>query len=273
MRVGYAGRGVVHLVVAGFSLYAILRGGEAQGTSSALAQLESSVWGVAVLVAILVGMIAFAVWRVVNAAYDLEDRGAEGKGLLARGAMLVKAAVHLSIASVAGTLLISTGGGDGGSSLTRWLSEIMAWPAGPWMIGAAGLAVIAAGAVVGYKGWQGKYREHLQANPVTLHWNWFLKFGVIAKGVVVAIIGFLFVYAAWSYDPSAAGGTGEAFAWLTGQPFGRVLVGVVCLGLVAFAAYCFVNAAYRTVPKAGGEGVETLAARLNAALKSTPVSA
>ena len=59
MRLGYAGRGLVYLVVSGFSLYAIIRGGQAKGTSSALSQLESAPWGTVVLLAIFVGMVAF----------------------------------------------------------------------------------------------------------------------------------------------------------------------------------------------------------------------
>ena len=42
MRAGYAGRGLTYLVVAGFSLWAIWHGGQAQGTGSALAQLETT---------------------------------------------------------------------------------------------------------------------------------------------------------------------------------------------------------------------------------------
>lgn len=36
----------------------------------------------------------------------------------------------------------------------------------------------------------------------------------------------------------------------------------VCLGLLGFALFCFVNAAYRIVPKVSGPDVQTLAAKL-----------
>lgn len=36
MRAGYAGRGIVYLVVAGVSLYTVWAGGRAEGTSEAL---------------------------------------------------------------------------------------------------------------------------------------------------------------------------------------------------------------------------------------------
>ena len=42
MRAGYAGLGVTYLAVAGLSLWAIWRGGEAQGTSSVMETLSTN---------------------------------------------------------------------------------------------------------------------------------------------------------------------------------------------------------------------------------------
>lgn len=265
MRVGYSGRGLVYLVVAGFSLYAIWRGGQAKGTSSALSELESTGWGTIVLLLILVGLVAFALWRALAAIFDLEERGADAKGLAGRGAMIVSGLVNLGLAILAFSLLFVGGGGgsgeDGGSSsLTGWLSTIMQWPGGRWVVGLGGAVIAGFGVYYGYQGWSGRYRRRLKANHFTTHWNWFIKAGVIAKGIVIIIIGGLFIYAALRADPQAAGGTGDAFAWLTGQPYGRILVGLVCVGLLAFAGYCLVNAAYRIVPKVSDDTPETLEA-------------
>ena len=77
MRAGFAGRDVVYLAVASFSLYAIWQGRRAQGTSSALRNLEAGVAGDIVLALIALGMLAFAVWRGVEAYYDLDARGSD----------------------------------------------------------------------------------------------------------------------------------------------------------------------------------------------------
>ena len=61
------GGGTVYLVLAGFSPYAVWRGGEAKGTADALAQLEATLRGEAVLFAIFLGMVAYAVRRIVDA--------------------------------------------------------------------------------------------------------------------------------------------------------------------------------------------------------------
>jgi hypothetical protein len=84
----------------------------------------------------------------------------------------------------------------------------------------------------------------------------------VAHGVVTALIGILFVQAAWRANPAKAGGIGKAFAWLANQPYGQILVAAICIGLVAFALFSFVNAGYRVIPKVSGGDIETLAARL-----------
>lgn len=265
MRLGYAGRGLVYLVVAGFSLWAIWRGGQAEGTKTALASLEQTGWGKVVLVLIALGMLAYAVWRALDAVWDLEAYGSGAKGMVARTGMIVTGLVHLGIGIMALTVLFtaSNGGGDG-STIGRWTGQVMSWPAGRWIVGLAGLAIIGAGLYYARKAWTQKYREHLRANRFTLRWNKVLQAGVIAQAIILVVIGGFFAYAALTADPSEAGGTGEAFDWLSQQAYGQVLVTLVCIGLLGFAIFCFVNAAYRIIPKVAGDDIETLGARLKA---------
>lgn len=271
MRAGYAGRGIVYLVVAGFSLYAIWYGGQAQGTSSALAQLEGTTWGGFVLFLIFLGMFAYAVWRYVDSFYDLEEHGTDGKGVVARGGMVVTGTTHLGIGIAAFLLLFTSGGSGGGSgggsNITKAVDAVMGLPGGRWLVALAGLATIGAGLYYAIKAWKEKYREDLQANRFTMNWNWVLKAGVLAHAVIMGVIGFLLVYAAWTANPDQAGGVGEAFSWLNGQIYGQVLVVIVCVGLLGFAVFCFVNAAYRVVPKVAGDDIETLAKRMTGKAK------
>lgn len=265
MRAGYAGRGVTYLAVAGFSLFAIWHGGRAQGTKSALAQLENSTWGSAVLFVIFLGMFAYALWRVIAAFYDLECRGDDAKGLGARAGMIITGLIHLGLGFFAFSLLFLGSSGSGGGSTTgqavRW---VLGLPGGQWIVMAIGAGIFCAGVYYMYKGWAGKYRRHLRANPVTLNFNSVLKAGLIAQGVVICIVGILFINAGLTFNAEQAGGTDEAFSWLTGQVYGRVIVAAICVGLLGFALFCFVNARYRIVPRVAGDDVETMAAKLKA---------
>ncbi|QBX35945.1 DUF1206 domain-containing protein [Paracoccus liaowanqingii] len=262
MRAGYTGKGLVYLAVAGISLYSIWRGGQAQDTSSALGWLETTWGGGSILFVILLGMVAYALWRVLDAAYDLEDYGSEAKGIVARLGMLVTGGIHLGIGVVIFTLLFGGGSSEEGSSIPRYVGMVMGWPRGRWIIGLAALLIVGAGAHYMRQGWTNEYRKHLQASRFTTRWNPILKAGLIAHGVVVGVVGLLFLFAAWRANPQEAGGTGEAFSWLSGQVYGQLLVIGICVGLLGFAVFCFVNAAYRIVPKVSGPDIQTLAAKL-----------
>ena len=263
MQIGYSGRGLVYLAVAGISLYSIWRGGQAQDTSSALGWLENTWGGGIALFLILLGMLAYALWRFIDAAYDLEDYGSGGKGIIARIGMVVTGLLHLTIGAIAFSLLFGRGGSEDGSSIPRYVGTVMQWPGGRWIIGLIGILIVATGVYYARKGWKEKYRKHLRASRFTTRWNPILKAGLIAQGVVIGVIGLLFLFAAWRADPQAAGGVGEAFDWLSDQVYGQVIVVGVCIGLVGFSIFCFVNAAYRIVPKASGPDVKSLAASLS----------
>ena len=269
MRIGYAGRGLVYFVVALFSLYAIWHGGQAKGTSSALSQLETTVGGSIILFLIFVGMVAFAIWRLVDALYDLDEFGTDAKGLIARMNMIVTGFTHLAIGALAFSLLFigNQGGGDG-SIIADAVRTILGLPGGRPIVALFGLIVMGAGTYHLYKGWSGKYRDNMRANHFTMRWNWVLKAGVIAKGAIVFIIGLLFIYAAIRANPEEAGGVGKAFSWLTGQPYGWALVAMICVGLLGYASYCFINAAYRIVPKVDGHDIETLAVRVGSQVRA-----
>lgn len=266
MRSGYAGRGIVYLVVAGVSLYTVLVGGQAEGTSEALASIRDSAWGVPVLVLIALGMLAYAVWRVVDSTYDLEDYGTDAKGLIARAGMIVTGTLHLTIGMLAVIVLLKRGS-EGGSGIADAVSMVLGLPAGRALVVLAGLVTIGAGVYYLHKAWKRKYRDVLAANHFTRNWDPMLRAGVAAQGLIVGLIGSFLTYAGLTADPEKAGGVGEAFSWLHQQAYGQFLVIAVCVGLLGFALFCFVNAAYRIIPKVSSDDIESLAKRLSAKAK------
>ena len=258
MRAGYAGRALVYTVVAGFSLWSIASGGEAEGTQSVMERLSGDGWFVVVLIAL--GMACYAAWRLIDCIWDLEAYGTDGKGLIARAGMLVTGLVHLGIGILALTTLGASSGGSGGTQGV--IGKIMATPGGIWAIGVAGVLTMCAAVYYVHKAVTEGYREDLAANHFTRNWNEVLKVGVLGQGVVVGILGLLLVYAALQTDPGQAGGLGAAFEWLREKSYGTVLVTILCTGLLAFAVFCMVNALYRIVPKAADGETKNLAAAL-----------
>ena len=111
MRTGYAGRGLVYLVVAGLSLWSVVSGGQAEGTKSTLQSLDGAT-GFAVIFAIATGMFAYAIWRAVDSFWDLEAYGSGAKGVVARFGMLVTGLIHGAIGALAVTVLTTHPDGD-----------------------------------------------------------------------------------------------------------------------------------------------------------------
>ncbi|MER5172468.1 DUF1206 domain-containing protein [Thioclava kandeliae] len=257
MRAGYAGRGLVYLAVGATSLWSILHGGEAEGTKETMQHL-SGMLGNAVLVLIALGMLAYAIWRVTDAVWDLEDYGTKLKGLAARVGLAVSGLIHLGIGGVAVLALLARSGSGSG----QMVSTVMGMPMGRLAVGLVGVAVIGAAVYYLMKGIRASYRGRLRANAVTTHANLILQLGLVAQGVVLMIAGGLIAYAAYAYAPEAAGGMDRAFEWLRAHPFGQWLCGTISAGLLAFALFCFVNALYRIVPRASEKDVETLARKL-----------
>ncbi|MGR3794962.1 DUF1206 domain-containing protein [Vannielia sp. SX4] len=258
MRAGYLSRAVVYTVVGGLALVAAVEGQEAEGTTDALADLQAHWWGTPLLWLIALGLWAYMVWRLVDAALDFEDYGRDLKGVVARAGLIVTGVIHGAIGvSVAG-LALRGGDGEGGGTQSM-TAQLMAMPLGPWLVGAVGLVTIGAGVYYGYKGISEKYKEHIRVTATAERLDPVLKFGCIAQGVVIAVIGVLICYAALTADPQAAGGVGEALGQIRAAPFGRVMLGVVSVGLVAFAVENAVEAIYRVIPRCDGPDVMTLA--------------
>ena len=274
MRAGYAARGVVYILIGWIALMAAWRGGDAEGARGALSSLTDESWGMALLWAVGIGFFCYAAWRLICAWMDLDRHGSDGKGMVARAALVVTAVVHAGLGIYAIRLAYGTGGGSrDGESEQRWTAWLMSQPFGRWLVIAVGLAVIGAGIYYAWKGISERYKERLRYTPTVDRLDTFCKFGFVAYGVVIAIVGGFLLWAGWTSDPSEAGGLEQAFATVHGAAFGRVLLAILGVGVMAFAVENFVEAAYRVVPARAGADVATLAARARGAARSAGAQA
>ncbi len=263
MRLGYAGRGLTYLAIAGLSLWAIWQGGDAQGTSAALRQIETSPFGMIILLIIGVGLLSYTLWRVIDGVADLEEEGSDVTGIIGRAGMITTGLIHAAIGIAALALVFGRDSGDGGNSrIVQATETIMSAPFGVWLVGIAGLLTLGSGIYYLHKAWSRSYRQKLAANHFTTHWDGLLQLGVAAQGIVVTIIGVFLIYAFWVNDADQAGGLDQTFDWLSDQVYGQILVTFLCVGLLGFALFLFVNAAYRTVPRLSDPDIKSLADEL-----------
>ena len=260
MRAGYGARGVIYVLVGLLAFWAALYQGEASGTKDALATLKAQPWGVWALWGIGLGLFGYMIWRVIAGLADVEDHGTDAKGMVARTGQVTTGLLHGLIGlSVIGLAMGDSGSGD---SAQDWTQKVMSMPGGRWLVGIGALILLGAGVYYVFKGWQGKYKDHLRGSQTTAELDPVLKAGLIVYGGLLALVALSIGLAALNADPSQAGGLGQALGDLRDAAYGRFLLGIAALGLIAFALYNFVEAAYRVVPRITGSDVPTLRGKL-----------
>lgn len=254
-RFGYAAKGTVYFVVGLLAAQAAFTtGGRTTDTSGALTTIVNQPFGKFLLVLIAIGLVGYVLWRVVQAVFDPEHAGEENdaKHIAQRIGYGFSAIAYAGLTLTAVQLVMGSGGGGGGESSTQdWTARFMAQPFGRWLVGLAGLVVIAVGISYLYQAYQAKFQRHFkrhEMNQTERHWaKWLGQFGIAARGIVFGIIGAFLVVAAVRSNAREARGLGGVLETLARQPFGPWLLGIVALGLIAYSIYSLIEARYRQI--------------------------
>jgi hypothetical protein len=251
-RVGLIAYGVVHLLVAWLALQlAWGGGGESADQSGAMATVAESPVGKPLLWIIAIGLIALAVWQAAEVLRWRSGWSASGKtrtkAIRKSVKAIAKAVMYATLAVLA--IRFATGGGQSSSEQQQQTTAgVFDWPAGEWLVGIAGLALIGSGGYHVYKGATKRFLKEIDtsdATPSAVRLVTRLgQVGFPGKGVALAGVGGLLVWAAVTFDPSKAQGLDGALRTILELPFGRILLTLVALGIAAFGAYLFVRARY-----------------------------
>jgi len=234
---------------------ALGHGGKATSRQGALATIAENGFGKVLLVALAVGFAAYALWRFVQAFAERgenEDASGEAKkwgkraGYVGRG-LIYAGLTYTTIKIVAG----SAGGQSQSQEAKSTTAGVLEWPAGRWLVGAAGLAIIAAGLWNAYRGLTRKFEKKWRRGEMSdTERRWGGRAGVLghlARAVVFTLIGIFITKAAVEYDPDEAIGLDGALQKLADASYGPVLLAVTAAGLICYAIYCLVDARYRDV--------------------------
>jgi hypothetical protein len=247
-RAGYGARGFVYLLLGAVAITSALWSGDAEGTSGALSGLLGVPFGRILIGLVAVGLLGYVLWKLAQGLLDADHVGDDAKGFFTRAGHLVSAGANVFLLLTAANLALgrgSGGEGNGEESASAWLLQ---QPFGPYLLGMAGAAVIAAGIIQVWYGASGAFRKRLSLPAQHESWmDRICRFGLIARGVVLAIIGGFLGYAAFTVSPDNAAGTAEALDYVHSLPFGPWLYGIIALGFLAFGAYGVVQAMYRSI--------------------------
>ncbi len=253
-RAGYAAKGVVYCLIGAFAVQAALgRGGQVGGPHEAVRTLgEQHQVGRPVLLAIGVGLLGYALWRVIEALIDPQGLGTSGKGLVQRMGNGIGALFNGAL----GVVALQLAGGRSPSSSGEpdtFVGHVMRWPHGEILIAAFGAVAVGVGVgqiVHGLK--HGFLRELDLSQLSSKERKWITRsgtLGLVARGVVFGVIGIFLVKAALEHRPGSAVGIGGALRTIAAQPWGLVMLLAVAFGLVCYGAFQLMLARYARLPQ------------------------
>jgi hypothetical protein len=249
-RAGFVGYGLLHLAVGWLALQIALGHASGEGDQSGAFQvLLRQPFGKALLIAIVIGLSAMALWQLLEAAIGHRDERGKSR-TFERLASLGRTIIYAALAWTAAHVVAGAPTSSAGQQ-QKATAGMLAHPWGRGLVAVAGLAVIALGIGLVVYGYRRDFEKRLriarmsrQIRTVTTRLG---QVGYIAKGVAFGIAGILLALAALHDSAAQSRGLDMALRTLATKPFGAFALILVAIGFAAFGVYCFFQSKYRKV--------------------------
>jgi hypothetical protein len=251
-RSGLVAKGISYGLVGALAVkLAVGDGGQATSRQGALHQLARHAFGEIVLILLAAGFVAYALWRFLQAYFERQDEGDGAVKVWGKRAGYVgRGLIYTSLAY--STLKIVTGSGAGQSQnekAHRSTAVVLGWTGGRELVAAAGICLVGAACWNLYRGLARTFEDKWSVSRLSPAVRRFGSraglVGHVARFVVFGLIGVFVTKAALDYQPKDAIGIDGALQKLAHAAYGPWLLGITAAGLIAYGAYCLVDAALR----------------------------
>lgn len=244
-RLGFAARGLLYLVIG----LLVIRTGRAEDPAGALSVLAEG-GGRILLYLIIAGFLAYGLWRLSDAVFNIERHQPGRKGLIERLGAAASGLVHLFLAWQA-VRLVQHSQSSGGGGAQEGAQTALQLPGGQLALLLGGAVLLGVGVAQLIKAYKADFLKDLSPQVANQPWaRWTGQGGYAARGLVFLISGGFLFAAGMKEQASEAGGMAEALAWLT-SPW-DVLVAV---GLLLFGLYSLIEARFRVLHDVPVDGV------------------
>lgn len=250
-RLGYAVKGIVYMVVGFLATKAGvgMGGGETTDSQGAVETIGSEPFGQVLLVIVAVGLLGYAAWRIVSAVKDAERRGDEPTSIAVRIGEAARGLIYGSLGAWTLRYILTQRGGES-ERAPGLVATALGFPFGRWLVIGTGLAIGVYALYQVYRAVSGKFMKRLDfsgAGYSSRKWTERLgKFGILARAVVFAVIGFLAARAGWNYAPSQAGGVERSLDVIAREQTGYVFI-AIAIGLIAYGLFEIATARFRVM--------------------------
>ena len=248
-RAGLTARGIIYILIGWIAvLVALGRSGREVDQQGAIQLLAGKPYGLVSLWLLGIGFVAYALWRLIEAAFGVVG---EGNGAGPRLKSLGRAVVYAGFAVLTFKAISGAQGSSQSHQQQDLTAKVMQYPAGRWIVALVGLIIVIAGLVLVMEGFRRKFMKTLQTGQMSPRTRRVVRLlgtvGTIARGAVFALVGVLVIDAAITHSASKSGGVDKALLTLRDQPFGVFLMLVAALGLLIFGIYGLCEARWRKV--------------------------
>ena len=246
-RIGYVMTGLVHAMIGWICLRLGLSGNteESADQSGALAAFADAPAGAALLIIGGVAMAALALTHILDIFYGSAGRADKKASAIAKA--IGKAGAYAALAFTAirfGTGSHSSSGDSAESATEPFLTSTP----GRVLVVVVGLVIVAIGVYHVYKGMTRKFREDLNPtgdHKVSTAIDRTGLVGYVAKGIALAGVGVMVMWAAISSDPEKARGFDAAFKEVLTLPAGGIILATIGVGFVLYGVYSVLRAKYQ----------------------------
>jgi hypothetical protein len=241
--VGLVARGVLYLALGVLALELVFGNrGEDADPRGAMHDLAQNGFGVVVLVVLVIGFAAFALLHLYRAITNPDDKTSR------RLNDAFWAVVNGLLAFLAASFLFTSSKSSGDSDQTdkTLTAKVMDVSGGRLLVGVVGLAILAYGVYLVWRAMQNDRQDEraiLEAAPQeTPAVRTLSRIGNVARGAILAFIGFLVTLAAIQHDPNETEGLDGALKRLLDHGLGEIAVFLIALGFAAFGVYSIARA-------------------------------
>jgi Na+/proline symporter len=239
-RFGHIANGILHILI-GLIAWSLAFGSapEDADQTGAIQLLATNPLGMVLIWLCAAGCVLLGLWHLSEAIWDRQSAldGVKDLG---------KAVVYLSI-GVLFTVAAFGGQQDSGESTSSFSAALMSHPAGAVLLVVTGLVIIGIGGYLVFSGVTQRFMDDLRSSnrrEVSRLISVTGTIGYVAKGIVLALVGLLFVVATLQRDPEDATGMDGALRALLDQPFGPVLLAAIGVGLMLFGVFAVMRSRY-----------------------------
>ena len=243
VRVGYFSRAILYSLLGIIALTSTQR--IAEGTNGIFRAIQDFPAGTVILWLMVLGLVAYALFRLCSPLFDIENEGSDAKGWAKRIGHAGSAVAHFALAYAAYKFATTSQGSDGGGAQEA-ASGVLSFEFGGAVLGILGLILILTGAFQFKKAFTGEFMHRI--GPGAPNGTRILGgAGYAARGVVYFVIGYSLVRAGFgSAGTEQIKTLGDAVASLADN---GIWLTLTAIGLLMFGLFSLVLARYRIIPE------------------------